>query len=194
MPFKNPPKLYSVWRSMRDRCLNPNYKQWADYGGRGISICPEWSDYKTFERDMSPRPDGYSLDRIDNDGSYSSGNCRWASRQEQQRNQRRAVFVIIDGKQYRAIELAEQSGWKVDTIVARAAKGMTYEQVMSSEEYINKWAWKLAVAARVAKQRAKTHCKHGHEFTSQNTYFYRNCRSCRECARLKEARRRKSAA
>ena len=97
--------------------------------------------------------------------------------------------MTIEGKQYRAIELSEQSGWKVDTIVARAAKGMTYEQVMSSEEYINKWAWKLAVAARVEKQRKATHCKNGHPWNAETTYITKTGhRSCRVCHRIKVKR------
>lgn len=190
MPFKNPHPLYHVWRSMRDRCMNPNFKQWSDYGGRGISICPAWDDFHQFVEDMGPRPEGCSLDRIDNDGNYEPSNCRWATKKEQQRNQRTTRRVVLDGQEYLVAELVEMTGLKHDTIIERAQRGLSYTDAVYKGRYISKRLPKEAVAVRVANQRAKTHCKHGHEFTEENIYWYRGCRTCRACARLKEGRRR----
>lgn len=90
--------LYHVWRGMRMRCQSPNATSYELYGGRGITICPEWDDFWTFAFDMGDRPPGTTLDRKDNDGPYSPENCRWASAYEQQRNGANAVFLTHNGE------------------------------------------------------------------------------------------------
>jgi hypothetical protein len=73
---------------MRQRCNNPNDPRYDDYGGRGIGHCQPWSIFANFLADMGPRPRRKSLDRIDVNGNYEPGNCRWASVFEQSRNKR----------------------------------------------------------------------------------------------------------
>jgi hypothetical protein len=74
---------------MRHRCSNPNTQYWANYGGRGIRVAPEWDDFAVFLADVGRKPGpGYSLDRIDNDGNYEPGNVRWATAAQQSQNSR----------------------------------------------------------------------------------------------------------
>lgn len=92
-------RLYSIWRNMKTRCLNPNSTDYKNYGGRGISVCPRWvDDFAAFAKDIGPAPDpSLTLDRIDNDGHYEPGNCRWATRKQQAENKRRAKKKVLAG-------------------------------------------------------------------------------------------------
>jgi hypothetical protein len=90
---------HSTWLSMRGRCLNPKSRDWPDYGGRGIRVCARWNNFSNFLADMGPRPSHeYSIDRINNDGDYEPGNCRWATDIEQANNKRSKRLITCNGE------------------------------------------------------------------------------------------------
>lgn len=82
---------YSSWMNMLQRCTNPNSKSWKHYGGRGITVCARWIDFDNFLLDMGERLPDLQLDRIDNDGNYERGNCRWTTPLIQANNRRNSI-------------------------------------------------------------------------------------------------------
>ena len=195
MPFKKAPALYAVWQGMIQRCTNPNYRQFKDYGGRGITVCAQWRhSYATFAADMGDRPPNTVIDRIDNDRGYSPENCRWATRRQSQLNRRIKSIVTIGGHTYRTILLAEKSGLKADTIIERAAQGLSYSEVIDPARRVFHKGLALGGHANGAKRRSMTHCKAGHEFSEANTYLWRykgkDFRQCRACHAERSRKRR----
>lgn len=101
---------YYIWGAMVQRCTNPSNADYHLYGGRGITICDEWKDFRAFLTDMGERPEGRSIDRIDNSRGYEPGNCRWATSTQQARNTRKNKLTAADVSWIRAnpdLKLAE---------------------------------------------------------------------------------------
>lgn len=126
--------LFRIWADMRKRCFNENCKAFKNYGGRGITICDQWSDFKQFY-DWS-LSNGYeenlTIDRIENDRNYSPDNCRWVSRLVQQNNTRRNVFIEIEGETKSISAWARTCGLGEATIRYRFHSGITGRNLLSA--------------------------------------------------------------
>lgn len=116
--------IYRIWRSMMQRCYDKNSHAYSRYGARGISVCERWQDFEKFYADMGDRPEGMSLERVDNDGDYSPENVVWAGAKAQARNRRSTVYLEHDGQRKSMAEWAEETGVKIATLWARVNRGM----------------------------------------------------------------------
>lgn len=129
--------IHQVWTSIIQRCTNPNDKSFANYGGRGISICDEWrSDFQIFHDYVSRLPHfmekGYSLDRVDNSLGYSPGNLRFATRVEQNRNTRHNRMLTFNGKTQCVGAWAEELGVNFVTLHGRLHRGWSIERTLAT--------------------------------------------------------------
>lgn len=120
-------RLYVIWRAMRSRCSNPKNIGWKDYGGRGIRVCDEWSDFQTFK--MWAISSGYeshlSIDRRNNNGNYEPDNCQWSMMTHQNRNRRSGFTPILhDGESLSVAEWSKKTGIPSSTIRYRLARGV----------------------------------------------------------------------
>lgn len=122
--LRNSPE-YKSWCNMKDRCSNPKNEFFHCYGGRGVAVCPEWIDsFEAFYQDMGPRPGlKYSIDRIQVDGNYELGNCRWATPIEQASNTRKNRFILVGGKPVTVSEASRMTGIKLSTLWDRLRSG-----------------------------------------------------------------------
>ena len=130
---------YGVWSAMRRRCYSPGDKDYPRYGGRGIGICERWrtlpSGFPNFTEDMGPRPSPlHTLDRINNDGNYEPGNCRWATHSEQNNNKRNNVIIEINGERLNISQWAKKTGVSKGTIHARLERGVPPADAISKEK------------------------------------------------------------
>lgn len=136
----NEKKVRRAWNNMLWRCFDENSKNFSDYGGRGITVCDKWAtSFAAFYEHVSTLPhfgeEGYSLDRIDNNGNYEPGNVRWAQMKTQSRNRRSNVVVEYNGEKICLKEAAERSGIKYMTLFQRYHRGWRGEKLFQSVKH-----------------------------------------------------------
>lgn len=123
---------YRSWSAMKTRCFNRVSKGYKHYGGRGITVCARWMKFENFLADMGKRPARKSLDRINNDGNYEPGNCRWATALQQSINKQNSRWLTIDGIRLRVEEWAQKYGFSARNACAAARKrGMTHDEFVT---------------------------------------------------------------
>lgn len=126
-------RLHKIWEGMHSRCENPNHKYYANYGGRGIAVCDEWNEYVPF-RDWAIKAgysDNLTIDRIEVNGNYSPGNCRWATIREQQNNKLSNHLIRFNGVSHTISEWSEIVGIKKTTIRERLSAGWPVEKTLT---------------------------------------------------------------
>ena len=120
---------YRIWKGMIQRCHNNKAPGYSNYGDRGILVCDRWKKFENFFADMGERPEGMSIERIDNDGNYEPSNCKWVTKKEQERNKRNNRLITYQGATKTLAEWAELSGVNYNTLQKRLKTGCSLVKV-----------------------------------------------------------------
>ena len=120
---------------MKQRCGNPNYPDYAEYGGRGIRVCERWQLFGNFLADMGEPAPGMTIDRIDNDKDYEPGNCRWTDMKVQSNNTRRNHYLTLNGVSKTISEWAAAHGVHFSVYHQRVYRGWSDERVLTTPVY-----------------------------------------------------------
>jgi hypothetical protein len=187
---------YWLYASMKKRCYCKTNAAYHSYGGRGITVCDRWLmprgiGFRNFVSDMGPRPDGMTLERKDNNLAYGPGNCIWATMKDQGNNRRTNIRITFNGVTKTATQWAHGLGLRGgDVIMKRIANGIPLEEALTVMRLPRDHNhMKLAIEAAAKMRRARTHCKRGHEYTEENTYFVKTGRGCLTCRSMMAAER-----
>ncbi|KKM23233.1 hypothetical protein LCGC14_1617290 [marine sediment metagenome] len=122
---------YCSWSNMKTRCFNSNKDSYKHYGGRGITVCNHWLKFDNFLEDMGERPDGMTLDRIDNDGNYKPSNCQWATQKQQCRNKRGNRIMFLEEQSHCLREWADILKVSYGLLENRIRRGWTDYQTLT---------------------------------------------------------------
>lgn len=123
---------FKIWTGVLTRCENPRCEAYPRYGGRGIEVCERWQTFENFLADMGPRPSAdHSIDRIENDGNYEPGNCRWATDAEQNQNTRSNRLLTYAGRTQPLSVWAREFGIRRETVRERLKAGWDVERALT---------------------------------------------------------------
>jgi hypothetical protein len=174
MTTKSQTREYRIWSGMRGRCNNKNAPSYRYYGARGIKVCARWErSFDNFLGDMGVAPSkSHSIDRINNDGNYEPGNCRWATRRQQMTNTSRTVHITIDGVTRSLIEWAEHLELPYHRLQGRLRAGCSIEDLLLPSRQLFKEQFTK-----------RAHCCNGHPFKDESAFFINRVgtRVCRIC-------------
>lgn len=130
---KSHTKLFAVWNAMKQRCANPNVKSYANYGGRGITVCKEWvGDFQNFYSWAISKgyKEGLEIDRIDVNGNYKPNNCRWVTSQKNNNNRQNNLLIEINGEEHTLAEWSRITGIHRNTLAKRIRSGKPPDEIL----------------------------------------------------------------
>ena len=147
-------RLRKIWESMHERCEYEKHPQFHHYGGRGISVCEEWSEYIPFAKwaFRSGYEETLSIDRIDSNGMYEPNNCRWVTMKEQANNKRTNRIVIYQEQEYTLSELAEKIGMNKTTLKERLNLGWSAKDAVERPIRLRKRGWRTSHGAKMVQE------------------------------------------
>lgn len=184
--------IYKIWHSMRQRCSNEKSKSYPRYGGRGITVCDNWiNSFENFLSDMGHPEEGMTIERKDNNLGYSKENCKWATRLEQQNNRNVCQYITYNNETHTVSEWSVITGIHKNTLSERFHKNWPLEDIFSKDK--KTYLPGLAIGAKIsqAARLARTHCRRGHEYTSETmvqTKRQRVCLVCKDIAARERAK------
>lgn len=124
--------IHNIWCSMVQRCTDVKHKYYSSYGGRGINVSEDWLDFKKFYADMGDKPEGLSIDRIDNNLGYSKENCRWATRKEQANNRRSSKTLEFNGETKTYAQWEDALNLRRGQVWERLDRGWSVERTLTT--------------------------------------------------------------
>ena len=128
--------IYGSWYALKQRCNNPNNISYKNYGARGITFPEKWATFSGFYEDMKDNYNkGLTIDRIDNNKSYSKDNCRWLSRKQQNNNKRSNIVITFKNRTLPLALWAEKIGMSFDVIRSRWYRGFPIEKILSTTKF-----------------------------------------------------------
>ncbi len=134
---------YNSWMGIKGRCLNPNNKDYKNYGGRGIRVCDRWMDFENFWEDMgSSHRSGLQIERENNHGDYEPGNCRWETPKNQSNNKRNNKMLSAFGKTQTLSRWADEFSMSRSTLGGRILRGIPIEEALTTKVDKSTWRFK----------------------------------------------------